>query len=125
MSLLSAVYCLGARGTPPPPPTGNPSTGFLGWALIPVLWLPFFADEGTQVNSGEVRSSWPFQSVCSWLEKKAGRAPVSAGSHSIPKGCTLGEQKAGSLAFACLTPHGSCCCQVHSLAVRGELPGYL
>lgn len=120
------LFTVWEPGAPLPlPPLGTPQPGSWGGHLFLFFGSLFFADEGTQVNSGEVRSSWPFQSVCSWLEKKAGRAPLSAGSHSIPKGCTLGEQKAGSLAFACLTPHGSCCCQVHSLAVRGELPGYL
>lgn len=121
MSLLSAVYCLGAGGTPP---LGTPQQGSLGGHLF-LLFGSLFADGGTQVNSGGVGSSWPFQFLCSPLEEKAGRAPLSAESHSIPKGCTPGEQKTGSGVFACLAPYGSCCCQVHSLAVRGELLGYL
>lgn len=116
MSFLSAVYCLGAGGAPWEPKSGGPWENTYSCSLAPV-----FADEGTEVNSGEVG---PFLSVCSQLEVKAGSLcplPLAAS----PSGHALGEPKAGSRVFACLTPYGSCCCQVHSLAVRGELLGYL
>lgn len=87
------------------PPLEAPQQGSSGGHLL-LLFGSLFADEGTQVNSGEVSSSWPFQSVCFQLEEKAGRALLSAESHSIPKGRALGEQKTGSSVSACLTPYG-------------------
>lgn len=88
-------------------PSRNPSTQGSWGRHLSRLSGSHFADEGTQVNSGEVSSSWPFQAACSWLEEKAGRAPLSAESHSIPKGHALGEQQTGSRVFACLTPYDS------------------
>lgn len=64
MSFLSAVYCLGAGGAPWEPKNGGPWENTYSCSLAPV-----FADEGTEVNSGEVG---PFLSVCSQLEVKAG-----------------------------------------------------
>lgn len=100
-------------------PPGNLKTG--PWeSTYSCSLAPVFADEGTEVNSGEVG---PFLSVCSRLAVKAGSLCLLHLAAS-PSGHTLGEPKAGSRVFACLTPYGSCC-QVHSLAVRGELLGYL
>lgn len=65
-SELFTVWGLGA------PPLETPQQGPSGGHLL-LLFDSLFADEGTQVNSGEVSSSWPFQSVCSRLEEKAGR----------------------------------------------------
>lgn len=103
MSFLRAVYCSGAGGTAHP---GTPQHRGPGVDIYPGSGS-HFADEGTQVNSGEVSSSWPFQAACSWLEEKAGRAPLSAESHCIPKGHALGEQQTGSGVFACPTPYDS------------------
>lgn len=87
MSLLSAVYCLGAGGTPP---LGTPQQGSLGGHLF-LLFGSLFADGGTQVNSGGVGSSWPFQFLCSPLEEKAGREGSFVGRISqYPQGVHTG-----------------------------------
>lgn len=82
LSVLSAFTVWELGGTAHP---GTPQQGSWGPHLS-LLSGSHFADEGTQVNSGEVSSSWPFQASSSRLEEKAGRAPLSAESHGIPKG---------------------------------------
>lgn len=76
MSFLSAVYCLGAGGAPWEPKNGGPWENTYSCSLAPV-----FADEGTEVNSGEVG---PFLSVCSQLEVKAGASVRCLLQHPHP-----------------------------------------